>query len=138
MNIESTYQYASILILLPWAMMIFAPNRRYTDPVAFTAAVALFLAGTIYTVLFIRIGFNSGSFQNGSAILQFFRNKDMLLSGWFNYLSLCLLAGIWQNHDSSALKIPHIWVLPCLLLTMISGPVGILIYCLIRWVQKKK
>jgi hypothetical protein len=138
MNIETTYQYASILILLPWAMMIFAPNRRYTEPFAFISAVTLFLAGTIYTVMFIKIGFNSGSFQSVSAILQFFRNNDMLLSGWFNYLSLCLMAGVWQNHDSAVLKIPHIWVIPCLILTMISGPVGILIYCLIRWTKTKK
>jgi hypothetical protein len=138
MTIENLYTYASVLIFIPWLMMMFAPNRRYTEPVAFIAATLLLLAGTFYTFQFIKIGSNAGDFQSIIGIFNFFRNKEMLMSGWFNYLSICLLAGIWQNHDSTVQKIPHIWVLPCLFITMISGPFGILIYCLIRWVQTKQ
>jgi hypothetical protein len=138
MSIENLYTYASGFIFIPWLMMMFAPNRRYTEPLAFFVAIVLLLAGIYYTIQLIRLGSDSGTLLSLSGILNFFRSNEMLLTAWFNYLSISLLAGIWQNRDSATLKIPHIWVLPCLLITFISGPVGILIYLLIRRVQTNK
>jgi Domain of unknown function (DUF4281) len=92
--VQHIYTYASVLIFLPWAMMMFAPNKRYTEPFAFMSAIALLIAGAYCTFQFIKIGSNSGEFQSVVGVFSFFRNKEMLLSGWFNYLSISLLAVI--------------------------------------------
>ncbi|HNG89235.1 MAG TPA: DUF4281 domain-containing protein, partial [Saprospiraceae bacterium] len=67
-----------------------------------------------------------------------FRNQEMLMTGWLNYLSFCLLVGTWQTHDARQLKIPHLFIVPALLLTLLTGPAGLLLYLLMRFFKTRK
>ena len=138
MTIENIYWYASILIFLPWALLIFAPKWKYTEPISFGAAFFLLLAAAYFTYQFLRYGDEGGSLFTVEGIAHLFRNQEMLTIGWLNALSFSLCVGIWQVHDARAEKIPHLMVAPCLAITLLAGPSGLLLYLLVRWAKTRK
>lgn len=138
MNANDFYWYASSIIFLPWGLLMFAPNWKYTEAVAFGSAIILFLAATVFTFQYLLHGDDDGSFLTFEGFTNLFHNTEMLLTGWLNYLSFCLLVGSWQSHDARQLKIGHIFVVPCLLLTMLAGPAGLLLYMVLRFFKTKK
>ena len=112
MTADNFYSYASVLIFVPWALLIFAPRWRFTEPVAFGSALLLSLAAAWFTFNFLSNGENDGSLLTLEGLKNLFRSQSMILTGWFNYLSFCLLVGIWQVHDARQEKIPHFAVAP--------------------------
>lgn len=138
MTADDFYWYASVLIFIPWALLIVAPNWKFTEPIAFGAAIILLIASAIFTFQYLLGGDEGGSFLSLEGFKNLFRNKEMLLTGWLNYLSFCLMVGTWQSHDARQLKIGHIFVVPSLLLTMLTGPAGLLLYLVVRFFKTKK
>ena len=138
MSADTFYAYASVLIFAPWALLILAPNWRFTEPVAFASALLLSLVAAWFTFDYLANGEHGGSLLSLEGLKNLFRNQAMILTGWFNYLSFCLLVGIWQVHDAREVEIPHFAVVPGLLLTMLAGPAGLLVYLLVRAVRKGK
>lgn len=138
MTADSFYGYASILIFIPWLLLIVAPRGRYTEPVAFGSALLLSIAAAWFTFSFLTDGEQNGSLLSLEGLKNLFRNQAMLLTGWFNYLSFSLLVGIWQVHDARQEKLSHLVVVPGLVLTMLAGPAGLLVYLVVRAVRKGK
>lgn len=138
MTPDTFYWYASILIFVPWLLLIAAPNWKFTEPVAFGAAIILLLAAAVFTFQFLTSSEEGGSLLSLEGVKNLFRSKEMLLTGWLNYLSFCLLVGAWQSHDARQLKIGHIFVVPGLVLTMLTGPAGLLWYLVVRFFRTKK
>lgn len=138
MTADQFYTYASVLIFVPWALLIFAPNGRYTERVAFGSALLLSLAAAWFTYAYLTNGHEGGSFLSLEGLKNLFRQPAMVLTGWFNYLSFCLLVGIWQVHDARQQNIPHLAVAPGLVLTMLAGPAGLLVYLVVRFFKTRK
>ncbi|MBK8195627.1 MAG: DUF4281 domain-containing protein [Lewinellaceae bacterium] len=138
MSSDDFYWYASILIFIPWALLLVAPRWQYTEPVAFGAAIILLVAAAIFTFLYLTGPEAGGSLLSLDGLTHLFRSKEMLLTGWLNYLSFCLLVGTWQTHDARQLRIGHIFLVPSLLLTMLTGPAGLLLYLVVRFFRTKK
>ena len=138
MSADDFYWYASILIFIPWALLVFAPKWQYTEPVAFGAAIILLIAAAVFTFSYLAGAEAVGSLLSLEGFKNLFRSKEMLLTGWLNYLSFCLLVGTWQTHDARQLKIGHVFIVPSLLLTMLTGPAGLLLYLLVRFFRPKK
>ena len=138
MAADDFYWYASILIFLPWALLILAPKWQYTEPVAFGSAIVLLIAAAFFTFRHLTGPEGGGSLLSLNGLENLFRSKEMLLTGWLNYLSFCLLVGTWQTHDARQLKIGHIFLVPSLLLTMLTGPAGLLLYLVVRFFKTKK
>jgi ABA4-like protein len=55
-----------------------------------------------------------------------------LLAGWTHYLAFDLFIGGWEVRDAQARGIPHLLVVPALVLTFLFGPAGLLLYLAIR------
>lgn len=138
MTADNFYWYASVLIFVPWALLIFASRWRFTEPIAFGSALLLSLAAAWFTFTFLSNGENEGSLLSLDGLGNLFRSKSMILTGWFNYLSFSLLVGIWQVHDARQEKISHFAVIPGLILTLLAGPAGLLVYLAIRALRKGK
>ena len=56
----------------------------------------------------------------------------MLLAGWLHYLAFDLFVGSWEVRDSRRVGVHHLLVIPCLFLTLMMGPVGLLAYLVLR------
>jgi hypothetical protein len=61
-------------------------------------------------------------------LLALFDSRWLLLAGWVHYLCFDLLVGTWEVEDARARGIPHLVVVPCLVLTFLFGPAGWLLY----------
>jgi hypothetical protein len=79
-----------------------------------------------------------GGFGSLEDINRLFQNPNLLLAAWFHYLAFDLFVGSWEVRDSQKLGISHWLVLPCLFLTFLLGPLGLLIYLCFRAGLKRR
>lgn len=56
----------------------------------------------------------------------------LLLAGWVHYLAFDLFIGSWEVRDAQRHGLSHLLVVPCLALTFLFGPVGLLLYLGLR------
>jgi ABA DEFICIENT 4-like len=61
-----------------------------------------------------------------------FQDDYLLLAGWIHYLAFDLFIGGWEARDAKRLGLPHLLLVPCLVLTFLFGPVGLLAYFTLR------
>lgn len=69
---------------------------------------------------------------------RLFEDPYLLLAGWVHYLAFDLFIGSWEVRDAQRLRLPRLLVVPCLLLTFLFGPAGLLLYFTIRWVRTRR
>ena len=70
MSADSFYWYASVLIFIPWGLLIVAPRWQYTEPVAFGSAIVLLCAAAIFTFKYLTGPTGGGSFLFFSPIFN--------------------------------------------------------------------
>jgi hypothetical protein len=73
-----------------------------------------------------------GAFGSLAGIRSAFSIDGILLAGWIHYLAFDLFVGSWEVRDAQHVGLSHWLVLPCLFLTLMVGPVGLLVYFALR------
>jgi Domain of unknown function (DUF4281) len=73
-----------------------------------------------------------GNFQSLAGVATLFASPGVLLAGWVHYLAFDLLVGRAIVDDAHTQGISRWAVLPCLPLTFMFGPVGLLAYVAVR------
>lgn len=132
MSPEQIFSLTNSLALLGWLLLVFAGRVRWAACLVVGAILPLLL-GVIYTGLLVgHWGDGGGNFRTLTGVSTLFQNQWLLLAGWVHYLAFDLFIGAWEVRDSQALRIPHWIVIPCLALTFLFGPAGLLLYFLIR------
>lgn len=123
--------------LLSWILYIFAPGWEYTKSLALVPLVlnALLYASALFFLLsHPQPDASPVDFGSLEGIVTAFRNPDGVFAGWIHYLVFDPLVGLGEVLDSQEQKIPHFAVVPCLLLTLLFGPIGFLSYLTVRTV----
>ncbi|CAE7391088.1 unnamed protein product [Symbiodinium natans] len=122
--------------LLSWAFLIFFPHWRHLKPVVLLAPIVNAIAYTI-VVLYVFSHPNAQSdeanMKSLEGITAMFSNQDGVFAGWLHYCVFDPLVGLGEVLDSQQVGVPHLFVVPCLLMTMFLGPAGFLLYLAIRW-----
>ncbi|HIN10636.1 MAG TPA: DUF4281 domain-containing protein, partial [Acidobacteria bacterium] len=115
-----------------WAVLVFVPGWRWGS--GFIAAVLLpaVLGGLYLTLMGLNLIGADGGFGSLAEVARLFENPSLLLAGWVHYLAFDLFIGAWEVRDARRLGIPHLLVVPCLVLTFMLGPVGLLLYLGLR------
>ena len=62
----------------------------------------------------------------------------LLLIFWLHFLAISLFVGSWIVRDSKRYFIPKVIIIPSLILTYFSGPIGLVIYWFFRIFFAKK
>ena len=109
-------------------MLVFAPSWKWT-----TRFIAGFLIPVLLGLLYLYIMLvhwrgAEGGFGSLDQVSDLFRNPWLLLAGWVHYLAFDLFIGAWEVRDARREGIHHLLVIPCLFLTFMFGPVGLLLY----------
>ena len=76
-----------------------------------------------------------GGFGSLADVSLLFSEPALLLAGWVHYLAFDLFIGAWEVRDAQKHGVPHLLVVPCLILTFMLGPIGLLLYFAIRTVR---
>ena len=79
-----------------------------------------------------------GGFATLGQVAQLFQNPWLLLAGWIHYLAFDLFLGAWQSRQAQSLGISDFLVIQCLVLTFFFGPIGLLVFWVIRSVVKRQ
>ena len=61
-----------------------------------------------------------------------FGNRGILLAGWLHYLAFDLFVGAWEVREAGRVGLPHWLILPALALTFLFGPLGLLVFLVLR------
>ena len=61
-----------------------------------------------------------------------------VLAGWIHYLACDLVVGTWEVRDAKRVGLPHWMIVPCLVLSFLLGPTGLVCYFLLRWMVTKR
>lgn len=139
MTPAALFQLGNLTALGGWLLLILLP--RWTPGARLVCAVILpVLLGVAYLYLAILYfgGVEGGGFGSIEEVRTLFAVDGALVAGWLHYLAFDLFVGAWEVRDSRTLGIHHLAVVPCLLLTFMLGPIGLVAYLSIRAMWKKQ
>jgi hypothetical protein len=132
MTPDQIFSIANPLALLAWITLIVFPRRKMVTDVVIGIAVPALFAAAYAAILAAKWGTSTGSFSSLQGVSTLFANPWLLLAGWIHYLAFDLLIGRWEVIDAGERGVPHLAVVPCLLLTFMFGPTGWLLYMIVR------
>ena len=140
---ENIYLVANWGVIPFWLLLILAPNHGLTNLLAQSVIAPLLLATgycyLTYNLYLEKNVFDGFELYSGlDGLYSMFSNEILLLIFWLHFLAISLFAGAWIIRDARRYMIPKIITIPSLILTYFSGPVGIVIYWLIRIFFAKK
>ena len=140
---ENIYLAANWGVIPFWLLLIFIPHHQVTNFLTQSIIIPLLLAtGYAYLSYIIYLegnifeGFELYSGLNG--LYSMFANEALLLIFWLHFLAISLFAGSWIVRDSKRFLIHKIVIIPSLILTYFSGPIGLTIYWFFRIFFAKK
>jgi hypothetical protein len=134
-DFEQAFSAAGMLVLPGWLLLVFLPRWRWTTAFITSWLLPVILA-VAYLALFVMYfrsdpnGFSS--FSSLAGVKSLFQHDGLLLAGWLHYLCFDLFIGSWEVRDSARVGVHHLLVIPCLALTFMMGPVGLLAYLALR------
>lgn len=131
MDLEQIFSMASVVAIVGWLMLAILPRQPFAQLIA--SFICPLVLATIY-LFFIVTNFRGaeGGFGSLADVATLFQKRELLLAGWIHYLCFDLFIGGWEVRDSQKNGIPHGVILPCLLMTFMLGPIGLLFYFAIR------
>ncbi len=142
-NSENIYLIANWGIIPFWFMLIFFPNNGLTTFFVQSIIVPLIL-GVAYVYLSYNLYLENDIFDGFElykgldGLYSMFANEYLLLIFWLHFLAISLFAGAWIVRDAKKYFIPKIIIIPSLVLTYFTGPVGLVIYWFFRIFFSKK
>lgn len=123
-----------VLFLLPfWPVTTFSPQNFVVGIVALLLSIAyvyLVFLGKRHDDPHHKV---RGSFWSLKGIINLFKTPRIVLAGWVHYLVFDLMVGLFIVTNAAHYNISHWLLLPCLFLTMMFGPAGLLLYLLLRF-----
>jgi hypothetical protein len=132
MSLDLLFTIANGFALLGWLLLALAPRWRLTHAAVVSGAMSLVLAALYSGLLWHFYGTVEGGFGSLPEVVELFRHPAMVLIGWVHYLAFDLFIGGWALRDAQRRGVPHLLLLPCLGLTLMFGPVGLLAYFVVR------
>ena len=140
---ENIYIIANWCVIPFWLLLIFLPNNQITN--FFTQSIIPFLLlGVGYAYLSYKIFLEENIFDGFElysgldSLYSMFANEVLLLVFWLHFLALSLFMGAWIVRDSRKYLVPKIVIIPSLILTYFTGPIGLVIYWFFRIFFAKK
>ena len=131
MTIEGVFSACNLLAMAGWILLLAVPRHRLAMRLAGTV-IPLSLAVVYLTVFGLHARESNGGFSSLAAVAQLFENPWLLLAGWVHYLAFDLFIGAWQTRDAIARRVPRLLLAPCLVMTFMLGPIGLLGYHMVR------
>lgn len=139
MDDETLFTAANLLVQLGWLLLVFVPKWKYTRQVVLGGVVPIILSALyMYLILASWSDLDFSAFGSLAGLTAAFSNPSLVLVGWIHYLAFDLWVGTWEVRDAQDKGIPHLLVVPCLFFTLMLGPIGFLMYRLLRLIYAKK
>jgi hypothetical protein len=138
MTPDQLFQLANPLALLGWLALLASPLASRAAQAVSGTAIPLLLA-LAYAGLVLAFWWEApGGFGSLPEVQALFTHPEIALAGWLHYLAFDLFLGAWEVRTARAEGIPHWLVIPCLILTFLFGPAGLLAFAALRFTLVRK
>lgn len=138
MGLELIFSIVNSTAFICWILLFILFQKRWVYRALFSF---VFTAMAVVYLIYILKGIggdSQGGFDTLANVKLLFSNDEAVLAGWIHYLVFDLFVGMWICHDADKRGINRWVLLPCLLLTFMLGPTGLLLYIIIRVIFLKK
>jgi hypothetical protein len=138
MTPDMMFKVASAIAMLGWLALL---ASRWVPHLSDRIAgfwVPLILSVGYAALILTHWGASDGGFDTLDNVIKLFARRELVLAGWVHYLAFDLFIGAWEARTGRAESIPFWLVVPCLLLTLMFGPIGLLVFMALRMVQSAR
>lgn len=141
-DFSTAFIIANLGIIPFWLLLILAPRWHVTGFLSQSVLVPLVI-GLVYSAFAFGGAFfgpdvpEGGGFGSFEALMILFTSPAAVFAGWLHYLVFDFFVGAWETRDAQKRGIPHLVLIPCLIATFLLGPVGLLLYLVVRVVLGK-
>jgi len=141
---EIIYLWANLIVLPLWLLLIFLPNSNLskvlinsiTIPLLFSVAY-IYAAYQIF-LLEIPIYNAFNLYQGIDELYALFADEGFLIIFWLHFLAINLFVGSWIARDGVRNNIAQKIIFLPLIIVYFTGPVGLLLYWIIRMVFARR
>lgn len=132
MNYETIFNVANSAAGLAWAYLILLPRWRQLDTALFLALIPAlsFVYSALVFVHFFTV--QGGGFGSIAEVRQLFLSDPVLVAGWIHYLAFDLFVGWWIAREADSEGMSRIIQAPLLAATFLFGPLGLLLFQIIK------
>ena len=140
---ENIYYIANIGVIPCGLLLIFFPVHIITKFFVKSVIIPLLLS-TAYIFVVYQIYITENIFDIFNLYLgldelySLFSNEAFLLVFWLHFLSISLFVGNWIANDSQLYSVSRIFTIVSLILTYFTGPLGLVLYWIVRVFYSKK
>ena len=144
LSYENIYFWSNFSILPFWILLIFAPNSTITQIFVNSIIIPLILASSyiyvVYQIILLEEPFSNifELYFGLDGLYTIFATESFLLIFWLHYLALNIFLGSWIACDAVKYNIRRSIVFFPLVLVYFMGPVGMVLYWIIRIFYSKK
>ena len=138
MTPDKIFEICNSIALAGWLILIFLPFWHNRDK--FVVGIIVVLFCIVYTRLIFTSFDLSGfkSFNTLDGVMGLFTNRTVVTAGWIHYLAFDLMTGVFIIRNAGMHGINHWLTVPCLVFTFMLGPIGLLLYLLLRLAFTRK
>ena len=131
---EQLFSFSNLLVMPFWGLMIFLPYWRVTEQLMkslwVVVPVALLYAALILpSISSVFTGLSSPTLDG---IMTFLAEPTAATAAWAHFLAFDLFVGRWVYLDGRSHKISAWFISPILIFVFMLGPIGFLLYLLVR------
>jgi len=134
MTPDVVFLVCNYAVLPAWLLLAVAPGWVGTQRVVHAIWIPSLL-GLVYLTIFLTSPSlpEGGGFGSLAGVMILFTSPHGVLAGWVHYLVFDLFVGAWEVRDARRRGVPQLPLLPCLVFTLLLGPIGLLLYLALRW-----
>ena len=129
------YFVVMALATFGWLSLILFPRRPWAN-FWFASLVIPLLLCFIYMYLLLTFWFRPpaaafSEFFTLDGVYRMFANSGLLLVGWINLIAMDLVVGAWMARKAAQIRMPYVYLLPCLVVTFIFAGFGFALFTVI-------
>lgn len=136
--LKTLFKLTSLIALVGWLMLVCLPFWPYTDELVLGLCVVVL--AILYCWLLVDAmrqrpepGSGKPGFFTLGGVLSLLRQPTAALAAWVHILAFDLMVGLYIRHEGAIAGISHWALLPCYVLTLMFGPLGLLAFLALRW-----
>mgnify|MGYP001161191922 FL=1 len=137
-TIEMLYFWVNLGVLPFWITLIFFPQSQISKIFITSIFPIIILSGT-YIFMLYKSFLGSYDFLGNfnlyigvENLLYLFSDKSFLMLFWIHFISINLFTGGWIVRDSQKYSINKVLLILPLIITYLIGPIGLLLYWIIK------
>jgi len=138
MQAEAVFGAANLFALVGWLLLLVVPRWRWTRRLVISGAWSAVLSVIYLALIAVHLPGAPGGFGSLAEVAALFTHPMLLLAGWVHYLAFDLLVGAVETREAEKDGLPRLLLAPCLVLTFLLGPIGLLVFLAVRSARRRR